>query len=271
MPEVEGLFDVLEIALPAPDAGDLLNRVRQRVAHRLLVEARHRCGGGRGADRRADAFGAAMRGPHVIGAEREQPSTAEVVAEHDRVDQLESGGMTALPHRQRGWHDGATRMGLGDRLEIVGLIGMPEHAVDERRVDGRRPQIGRQDRRFRRASLRSGERDRHLAGLQPRARDHRRDRVEDAVPRLADDLWRQLLLTRGRHVARDAAGEIGTSSSGALRVRGDSISADWNRCSGRKSPRVLQQPPTGKTSSHGVGASRFSSSNQFSTILSSLF
>ena len=40
--EVERLLDVLGVALPAPHAGDLLGGVRQRVAHPLFVEPRHR-------------------------------------------------------------------------------------------------------------------------------------------------------------------------------------------------------------------------------------
>ena len=72
--KVERFLDVLEVALPAPHARDLLDGVRQGVPHALLIEARHRRGGRGGAHRGAHAFGAAMRRAHVIGTERHAAS-----------------------------------------------------------------------------------------------------------------------------------------------------------------------------------------------------
>ena len=206
--EIERLLDVFEVALPAPHAGHLLNRVRQRVAHALLIEARHRRRGGDRAHRGADAFGGAMRRAHVIRSEREQPSAAQVVAERDRANQILSRALAAFAHGQGSGHDRAAGVGLGDRLEVVGLVGMPEHAVDERRVDRRGPDRRRQDRGFRHTALRPRETDRRFTRLEARARDHRRNRVEDAVTRLARDLGRQRTIARGRHVASHAAGEV---------------------------------------------------------------
>ena len=63
----------------------------------------------------------------MIGSERHQPAAAEVVAERDRTEQLRARALVALGHRERRGHDGAAGMRLGDRLEVVGLVGVREH------------------------------------------------------------------------------------------------------------------------------------------------
>ncbi len=212
--EVEGFLDVLEIAFPAPHARDLLDGIRQDVPHGLLIQAGHRRGGSGGADGGAHAFGAAMRRAHVIGAEREQPPATQVVAECDRANELGTRPILPFADRERGRDRGTTRVRFRDGLEVVGLVRVGEHRVHERRVDRGRPEVGRENRGFRRAALRPREPDRHLAWLEPRAGDHGRNRVEDAVLGVPYDIGRQRLLACRGHVARNAPGEIRRTRAG---------------------------------------------------------
>ena len=94
-----------------------------------------------------------MRAADVVGPERHQKPAAEVVAEHDGPEHLGARAALALADREGGGHDGTARMRLRDRLEVVGLIGVREHAVGERRVHRRRPDLRRQDRGFLLAAL----------------------------------------------------------------------------------------------------------------------
>ena len=151
-------------------------RVRQREAHAALVEPGQRRRGRRRAERGARAFGAAMRGAHVVGAERQQEAAAHVVAERHGAQQLGAGPAVPLGHGERGRHDGAAGMRLGHRLEVVGLVGVGEHAVGERGVDGGGAQIRGQHGRLRRAALRPDVADRGDDPAAARARDDGRER-----------------------------------------------------------------------------------------------
>ena len=82
-------------------------------------------------------------------------------------------------------------MGLGDWLEVVGLVGVREHAVGERGVACRRLDVSREDGRFADAALRAHEANDHFAGLEPRTRHHCAEGVEDRVPDISYDLRRQ--------------------------------------------------------------------------------
>ena len=93
-------------------------------------------------------------------------------------------------------------------LEVVGLVRVREHRVDEGRGDDRRAEVRRHDRGLRRSALRAREADCHFPGLQARARNHGRDRVEDAMLRVTDDVPGQRLLTGRGHVAGHASGQI---------------------------------------------------------------
>ena len=98
-------------------------------------------------------------------------------------------------------------MSFCHRLEVIGLVGMREHAVDQSGIHRRGHDVGGQDDRFRGAALRACITDRHL-------------RVSDALPTPSPpacpecDAWLPApraardLLACLRHVARQLAGDI---------------------------------------------------------------
>ena len=92
-------------------------------------------------------------------------------------------------------------MRLGDGLEIVGLVGMRTHRVRQRRVDRRGAEIGADDGSLGIAAERAHIFQRHLARLHARARNHRAERIENAVLAFAQHLLGQLLIPRSDHVA----------------------------------------------------------------------
>ena len=206
--EVEGFFDVLGVADPAPDTRYLLGGIRKRVAHPLFIQPRQRGRGRHGAERGARALGTAVTGSHEVRSEGQQKTAADVVTERDRGEQLRSRSAIALGHREGRGHDGAAGMSFGHRLEVVGLVGVREHAVDQRGVDGRGRDIGGKDGRFRDAALRAGEADRHLSGFETGSRHHRRQRVQNAMPGFPCHVWREASLPRLRHIAGQPPGDI---------------------------------------------------------------
>src|SRR4030095_3794728 len=62
--------------------------------------------------------------------------------------------------------------------------------------------------RFGDATLRLRVADRHLAGFEARSRNHRCQRVEDAMLRFPGDVPRELLLAGLGHVAGEATGDL---------------------------------------------------------------
>ena len=206
--KVECLFNVLGIAHPAPNTRDLLRGVRKRVAHALFIEPGQRGGGRHRSHRRARAFRTAVTGAHAVRSERQQKTTADVVTERDRGEQLRSRSAFALGHRERRRHDGAAGMSFCHRLEVIGLVGMREHAVDQSGIHRRGHDVGGQDDRFRGAALRACITDRHLSGFQMRSRHHRRQRVQNAMPGFPLHVRREIALACLRHVARQLAGDI---------------------------------------------------------------
>ena len=110
--KVECLLDVVLVARPAPEARDLLRRVRQREAHAFLVKMRERRCSAHGAKRGAGPLGAAMSGAHVIGAERHQEATTQVIAEHDGPNQLGARPALSFGHRKCRGYDRRSRDAL---------------------------------------------------------------------------------------------------------------------------------------------------------------
>ena len=129
-PEVERFFYVLCIPPQAPDAGDLLRRVRERVEHSFFIQASH---GGRrrgGAERCARALGAAVRGANQVRLQRHEKTAAEIVAKRDAPEQLVSDRPSRCAHGESGGYDGATRgCAFVTGSKSVGLVGVAEHAV----------------------------------------------------------------------------------------------------------------------------------------------
>ncbi len=81
----------------------------------------------------------------------------------------------AFCHRECRWNDGRSRMRLGHRLEVVGLVRVREHPVRERGVDRCRADVGREYRRLCRSALSANVARGHDAGRQHGAGDHRAD------------------------------------------------------------------------------------------------
>src|SRR5205807_6446053 len=96
-------------------------------------------------------------------SESEEKTAAQIVAKRHGSEQLHSRSAITLSQRESGGHDRAARMCFGDRLEIVRFIGMSEHPVRQRRIDGGRSDIGRDDRCFGNAALFPHELDGHFA------------------------------------------------------------------------------------------------------------
>ena len=198
-----------------------------------------------------------MRAAHVIGTERHQEAAAEVVAERDRADHVHARSAAALADRERGGHDRAAGMGLGDGLEVVGLVGVAEHAVGERRIDRSGPEVRRDDRGFLDAAQAAHIAQRHLARPHARARHHRAERVEDAVLALSEHVGRKRAGARLDHVAREASGDVGAggASGRVCRLRGIERSSG-KRCGGNQTTGTLQHATAHETAFlrvvHGV-------------------
>src|SRR5205814_7584274 len=112
----------LGVTIPAPNTGDLLGRVRERIAHPFFIQTSQRGGSGGAAERGARALGAAVRGAHQVWSQREEKAATEIVAERDGGEQLQSRSAFPLRHGESRGHDGATRVRLGDRLEVICLV-----------------------------------------------------------------------------------------------------------------------------------------------------
>ncbi len=206
--EVEGLLDMVLVAHPAPQAGDLLGRVGEREAHAPLVEAGQGGGGAERTEGRAGALGAAMRAADEVGSERQKQAAAQVVAERHRPDEFGAGIPVPLGERQGRRNGGAAGMGLGHRLEIVGLVRVGAHGVGERRVHRGGPEAGGDDPRLIGAAEGPDIGQRHLARPHPGARDHGGQGIEDPVLAGDQDLRGQVLPPGGRHVARETPGHV---------------------------------------------------------------
>ena len=175
--EVEGLLDVLRVALPAPEAGYLLRGVRERVAHLRLVERASDAAAADGAQRRAHAFGAAVRRPHAnrVRAPSGSGSTSRSRARR-RATARRPSGRRARPSRApraRRSSPGCAFVNGWKSSVSSAWANMP---LRERGVDRRRADVGRGTAASATAALAAHVADRHLAGLE-RARPRRSRRA----------------------------------------------------------------------------------------------
>jgi hypothetical protein len=85
--------------------------------------------------RRFDRRSSRHRWPHGLcgGPEVAERLAPYMVAARDQ--QLPEQVLRECKHR-------ISRMRLGHRLEIVGLVGMPTHGIFQRSIDGRGPEVG---------------------------------------------------------------------------------------------------------------------------------
>ena len=133
--EVEGLLDVRLVPHPAGDAGSLLRRVGKQMPHAALIQFREGARSRSCAERRPEAVRRMARGAELDRVQRLRQPAADVVAERDRAKERRAAGALAFRHGERRSDDPAARVRLRGRMRIVGLVGVAEHAVRERRID----------------------------------------------------------------------------------------------------------------------------------------
>ena len=189
--EIERFFDVLFVAHPARHARRLLRRIREQMPHLARIEPAQGAGRRRRAEHRPEAVGRVAILAELVGIERQIDAAADVVAERHRAQERSAVAPLALGHRKCRRHDRAAGMAQRRRVRIVGLVGVTEHAVGERSIDRGGHETAADDRRLFRAAERLDVRNRFFAGQEPRARDHRRQRVEHVVLGLLGDLFGQ--------------------------------------------------------------------------------
>lgn len=149
-----------------------------------------------------------MRAAQQIRPQRYQQAATKIVAEHHRPNEFLAAAAFLFSHRQRSGNHGAARMRLGDRLDIVGLVGMGAHCVGERGVDRGGAEVGSDHRGLRLAAEPANILHRHDAGRHARARHHGAEGVENPVlARHRDDVRQRLIPGRG-HVACEPRGDV---------------------------------------------------------------
>ena len=166
------------------------------MPHLSRIETEQRAPAARCAESLAESARVVARAQEWHGFKREQEPRADVIAEHDRTQDLLAREIARLADRERRRHDARAGMRERRRMRIVGFIRMPEHAVRERRVRGRSHDARADDARLRFAAERSHVLDRLLAGQQTRARKHRRKRIDDVKLGAPGNGRRQLLAQR---------------------------------------------------------------------------
>ena len=137
---------------PAPQAGHLLRGIGNRKAHALFVEPGERGGRAERGEGRGRSLRAAVRAAHQIRPQRHRQAATEIIAERHRANEFLTAATLLFGDGERGRHHGTARMRLGDRLDIVGLIGMGAHGVGERGVDRRGEEVGTNHRGLRLAA-----------------------------------------------------------------------------------------------------------------------
>jgi hypothetical protein len=93
-------------------------------------------------------------------------------------------------------------------MEIVGLVGVAEHRVDERGVHRARADVRGDYCGFRRAPLGARVLDRHFAGFHVCTRNHRGERVQNPVPRIPSHLGREFACPCLHHVPSQPSSDI---------------------------------------------------------------
>ena len=76
--------------------------------------------------------------PHLLPAQSLGGATADVIAQHHRLDQVGPVDVFPFPYGQGGRQDGAAGVDAGGAVGIVGLIGMGHHSVGDGGVHRRR-------------------------------------------------------------------------------------------------------------------------------------
>ena len=153
------------------------------------------------AERRPEAVRRMARGAELDRVQRLRQPAADIVAERDRAKERRAARALAFRHGERRSDDPAARVRLRGRMRIVGLVGVAEHAVRERRIDRACHDAAADDRGLFRPAQGLRERDRLFSRRQARAGQHRGERVEQVMLGFLED--------RGRERPAQGASDIG--------------------------------------------------------------
>ena len=139
-------------------------------------------------------------------------------------------------------------MRLRDRLEVIGLVCVTEHAVRERRIDGRCFDTGCEDRRLGRSSLGLHVSYGRLARLHLSAGHDRAECVENAVPGLPCDIGGQIAIASLHHVSRKLPRDVRGRSRTCRTLRKRVGAGKGRQSRGRHQPaRALQDATPGQS------------------------
>ena len=132
--------------------------------------------------RAAMCFGHVRRSP-----ERNGDARPDVITQCYGAKKTVTVDAELFSQGQRSRDDRAPGMRLRKRMRVIGLVGMTEHSIRQRRLDGTTKNIGSDDRRDLFAFVTPGELDRKPAGWKFGTGDDGRQSVQDRVLGFLDD------------------------------------------------------------------------------------
>ena len=168
-----------------------------------LIKAAQRTGGSGGAEHRSEAVRRMAVFAKLIGIERHVDAGADVVTERHGAQQRRPAGAFALAHGECGRHNRTTGVAERRCVRIIGLIGVTQHAVGERRSGGGGDDAAAGDYGLCFAAQRFGIRDGFAARQQARTGHHRRQGVEHMVFGFFQHFGRQRFARGGRDIGAD--------------------------------------------------------------------
>jgi len=105
----------------------------------------------------------------------------DVVAQGYRPQEPGSAGTVVLAGRQGGRHNGASRMNMRGSVRVVGLVGVGEHAIHERRIHRPAQQFGTDHGRLLVPGMKAGKLERDQRRRQVGAGNHGGQSIEDVM------------------------------------------------------------------------------------------
>jgi hypothetical protein len=182
------------------------------------------------------------RGP----AETHGDAWPDVVAERYRAQEMRPVDAERFADGERRRHHGAAGMGQREGVRVVGLVGVRQHAVGERRLDRTAQHIGAHHGRDALAAIAAREPYGGTAGEELRARHHRGEGVEHVVLHFLRHVVRQRPLARVAHIAAEGGHHqpdrlrARSSRGGPSRRHGCLESISANKMRQGSLPRLIQ-------------------------------
>ena len=166
-------------------------------------------------------------------AQRDRHARPNVVAERHGAQETHAVGAELLPGGQRGGHNRAPRMRLGERMRVIGLVGVSKHSIRKRGLDGTTHHIRANHGRNLLALVDARELDRETSRRKIGTRNHRRHSVEDYMLGLLDGLLRKFAAGRLAHIGTERRHDLACGRRHAFRSS--------RKCCGRQDrARTLQ-------------------------------